>query len=523
MVKIEDKRLGWLLLISFAIRALLAGIVELGDDEVYYRLYAMYPDWSHFDHPPMVGWVIQLFSLNLLFDTTFFIRFGSVVIGTVNTWLIYRIGLQIRNKQTAWIAALLYTASVYCSVIVGVFIIPDTPLALLWLMTISLMLKILPKGGEDDPLTPKRFLLAGALIGLGMLAKYTALFLWVGAFLYCLLRNRRMFMRLSPYMAALLTLIMFSPVLIWNMQNDFISFTFHEARVVITDSSLFRPDYFAKELLGGFMYNNPINWVLFVTTIVILFRKKVWKSDDEVSKILLLFSLPIIVVFLFFSLFRDTLPHWGAPGFFGLMLLAALNLEDKQKEGTPGVVKWSVGFLSVGLLVAVVAIHTGCLPMQKPDDKKDMGAWDFTLSLYGMEQAGEKFGELHRKCVADGIMAEDAPIVCDRWFPAAHYDLYIATPNAMRLITIGKLEDTHKYEWITQERGGIKIGEDAYTIISSRFHRDVNKLYGDFFEEISLIDTLYVERMGEPVYMLTVYKLKHLKKRPELQIPNHNK
>lgn len=58
----------WLLVISAVLRALLAGWIELGTDEAYYWTFAKYPDWSHFDHPGMVGWVIQLFTLNLWFD-----------------------------------------------------------------------------------------------------------------------------------------------------------------------------------------------------------------------------------------------------------------------------------------------------------------------------------------------------------------------------------------------------------------------------------------------------------------------
>ena len=77
-----------LLVVSLVVRGVLAALLEFGNDEVYYWTYALYPDWSHFDHPPMVGWVIQLFSLNLLFDSEFFIRLASVVFMTVDTYII---------------------------------------------------------------------------------------------------------------------------------------------------------------------------------------------------------------------------------------------------------------------------------------------------------------------------------------------------------------------------------------------------------------------------------------------------
>ena len=32
-------------------------VMGLSVDEAHYLLYAAHPDWSYFDHPPLVGWV----------------------------------------------------------------------------------------------------------------------------------------------------------------------------------------------------------------------------------------------------------------------------------------------------------------------------------------------------------------------------------------------------------------------------------------------------------------------------------
>ena len=93
-----NKILFWLLAISTIVRTVLAAWLEFGNDEVYYWTYALYPDWSHFDHPPMVGWAIQLFSLNLLLDNELFIRLASVVFMTANTYIIFRI-IRILHSQ----------------------------------------------------------------------------------------------------------------------------------------------------------------------------------------------------------------------------------------------------------------------------------------------------------------------------------------------------------------------------------------------------------------------------------------
>ena len=90
-----------LILISFIIRAFIAAFIELGNDEVYYWTYALFPDLSHFDHPPMVGFVIQIFSLNLLFDSEIFIRLAALVFGSINTWLIYSITYKLKDEKAA--------------------------------------------------------------------------------------------------------------------------------------------------------------------------------------------------------------------------------------------------------------------------------------------------------------------------------------------------------------------------------------------------------------------------------------
>src|SRR6476660_5190634 len=109
MVQDEKNKITVMHLIGVAtlVRLFLATQIELGNDEVYYWTYALYPDWSHFDHPPMLGIVAQLFSLNQFLTDDFFLRLGSIVLSAINTWIIYRIGTKIKNSRTGLYAAFL--------------------------------------------------------------------------------------------------------------------------------------------------------------------------------------------------------------------------------------------------------------------------------------------------------------------------------------------------------------------------------------------------------------------------------
>ena len=263
-MKIKESEINKYLIILLAasalIRSFLAAYIEFGNDEVYYWTYAMYPDWSHFDHPPMVGWFIQLFSCNLLFSSEFFLRLSSVICMTINTYLIFLIGRQIKNAQTGFYAALLYTASIYAFVITGIFILPDTPLSIFTLLSVLFFIKYF----QDE--NNKHLLLAGIFAGLAMLSKYSGAFIWIGVGLYVILYRRKEFKNPYMYLTVIISAVFLLPILIWNINNEFISFTFHGDRVGFFGE--FHPEYFLAELVGEFGYNNPVNYVLVIISLI---------------------------------------------------------------------------------------------------------------------------------------------------------------------------------------------------------------------------------------------------------------
>ena len=100
-----------LIVLGLIIKFFIAAFTELGNDEVYYWTYAVYPDLSHFDHPLMTGLFIQLSTINLLFDSELFIRLSSLLSGLICTILIFKTGAMIKDERSGFFAALLYNAS----------------------------------------------------------------------------------------------------------------------------------------------------------------------------------------------------------------------------------------------------------------------------------------------------------------------------------------------------------------------------------------------------------------------------
>ncbi len=502
-----------LIVVSAMVRGVLAGWLELGNDEVYYRLYALYPDWSYFDHPLMVGWTIRLFSLDLLFSHEFFIRLGSVILGSVNTWIMFLIGKNLYNARAGWFAALLYTSSVYGFVITGTFILPDTPQGLFWLWSLLIMLQTLPFS-PDNRNVRRNFLLLGFLLGLGILSKYTVVFLWGGTVLYLLIYNRRWFKSLYFYYALAITAVLMLPLLIWNLQNDFISFTFHGNRVN-TAGFVFRPDYFLTEIMGEFLYNNPINFVLIVMAVGVAFKGKL-TSDPKKTRIILLMGLPLIAVFLFFSLFRSTLPHWTAPGYTTLIPLAAVWLAAKPSMKTiPGIIQSALALLIFTLILGMLQIRTGLIPLDSTTTYENLGEDDPSLDMFGYREAGKAFGQIVSRDMQTGEMLPSSFLVGNNWFPLANYDYYAATPANLKSMAIGTLDKIHLYAWINRAEGGFVTGNDAYYITDSRDFRPPDSLMRSYFEQVIPADTIEIQRGGKPAKRIFIFRMKNLQRIPD--------
>ena len=502
-----------LLAVSALIRLLLAGWLELGNDEVYYWTYAKFPDWSHFDHPGMVGWVIQLFSLNLLCDSEFFLRLPAVVFMTLNTWMVYRIGKELHDEALGLRAALLYTASIYAFVITGIFILPDAPQNLFWLLGFWGFVRYLRKGSN------KALILAGLTVGLCILSKYTGAFLWIGFALYLLCFDRKSIRNPYLYVALLLTAVCCLPILVWNLRNDFISFRFHGDRVGLGAINL---GSFGTEVAGEFFYHNPVNYIMAILALVASFRNKI-SLDRAVQRLTLLIALPMIGLFLLFSLTRSTLPHWSGPAYTLLIFLSASWMEGLSERKRKGLLIAASSLLVLTLVVGVAEIKTGFIPLDRHQEAKELGKDDFSLDLYGWRQAGAKFAAFRAGAIAKGEMEEDDAIIGYNWFPTANIDYYVARPLGLKVLGYGPLEKIHKYQWINKKRGGFEKKANYWYLADSHYFIDPEEVYAYVnFKEIKLAGVIPIERNGKVVRNLLVYECKHLIYGPDdIQVPPH--
>jgi len=507
------KKLLWLIVIATTVRLFLASQLELANDEVYYWTYALFPNLSHFDHPPMVGILAQLSTFNLWLTDDFFLRFGSIVLSAVNTYTIFLIGRKVKNELAGWYASLLYTSSIYCSILSGFSLSPDAPQVFFWLLSLNVAVDIFPVR-EIKNLHRIKILLFGFLAGLAMLSKYHSAFIWVGVLLYVVVFNRKWLIDYSLYLSGIISVIVLSPIIIWNVREHFISFTFHGDRV--TPSWNIRPDYFFTEVSGQFAYNNPLNVILIAIALI-----AIWKGKSFIKKeftwLLLLNSLPLWLLFTGFSIFRSTLPHWTGPAFISLTILAAaywaerIETTQAEKKYLPLRLVLPSYFLAFLLVVTFYIINYSPFQLGKKSQVNNFGEYDFTQDMYGYDQVHEAFSQISSREEKAGRMPINAGVVSNKWFPAAHLDYYCVWPTGRNLFTIGSLNEIHKYAWMNRDRGGLQTGGDYYHIAVSNYYKDPTEAFGTYFEKIEQMDTIKIMRGGEVMRYAFFYRLKDYK------------
>jgi dolichol-phosphate mannosyltransferase len=319
-----DKRL-WrtlgfgLIAYSLVLRLVYAGSVELMPEEAYYWNYSRHLDFGYLDHPPMVAWLIRL-GTALFGQSEFGVRAGALCCGAVTSIFVYKLARNLCGETSA-LAALLLAQALPYFFLSGFLMTPDAPLAAAWAASLYFLERALIANRS------RAWWLAGISLGLGMISKYTiaALVPVTMAFMLLDSQARHWWRRIDPYVAALLALLIFSPVLIWNAQHEWASFAFQTSR------RLAEAHQFAlHKLIGSIIVLMTPTGLLAAAGVLLA-----WPAGSEqpdASRRRRLFSLAILLplsVFAAFSLRHEVKLDWtgalwtGALPAIGCAMIAA--------------------------------------------------------------------------------------------------------------------------------------------------------------------------------------------------------
>ena len=325
---------------AFALRAIYAVHIELLPEEAYYWNYAQHMDIGYLDHPPMVAWLIAS-STALLGHSEFGVRFGAMVCSVITSFAIYRTALNTVRASEARYALLLAQLLPFLFMS-GLLMTPDAPLSAAWAVAVYYLERAIV-GGKA-----RAWWAVGIAIGLGLLSKYTIALLGAATVVYLVWepRARHWLTRVEPYGAALLALLIFSPVIYWNSQHEWASFAFQTMQRLAE-----RPRFALPALIGGMLV--VITPIGAIAAARILARPGVagdCTTHPEAGRLLKTLTWVPLAVFVLFSLRHAVKLDWtGAPWIAALPLLACTI--GRTRPITPRLQRMWPGMFATLLLV----------------------------------------------------------------------------------------------------------------------------------------------------------------------------
>jgi dolichol-phosphate mannosyltransferase len=320
----QDRHVVCGIVLLLLLRFVLAAVMNLSPQEAYYWNYSIHPDLSYLDHPPMVAWVVRAGTL-LLGKSEIGVRIGGLALVLVSTWLINALGqLWFSHRAGLWAALLFQVIPAYF--IYGVLITPDTPLICFWLLTVYLVSIAVLKD------RPSAWYCAGAALGFAMLSKYTALFLVPSTLLFLIAdrEHRKWLLRKEPYLAFVPSLVIFSPVILWNYQHHWVSFAFQFSRRLLGEEykgAAFDPELLISHARHPFIESLGIQvgafFVTYLALLVLSFAVALYftiKDQGRRWKFCLFFSFPFLIFFAVYCIGSKVNANWPLPGYLALLI-----------------------------------------------------------------------------------------------------------------------------------------------------------------------------------------------------------
>lgn len=193
------------------------GLGMLDFDEAHYQTTPLewfdsqIPWWTHLsfhDHPPLV-FLIEHYSIKIFGENNIAIRLPSAILGIVSIYLLYLIALRLFSPGAALLSALFMAVTVN-HVYISRLGLQESYVIFFVLLAIYFFLKALQKD--------KYFVWTGLALGLGFLTKYNV-FILVPIFLtYLVFFRRSVFANKNFWLGAVLSVALFSPVIVYNLE-----------------------------------------------------------------------------------------------------------------------------------------------------------------------------------------------------------------------------------------------------------------------------------------------------------------
>ena len=337
------------------VRIALAATMPVLPDEAYYWEWSRRLAPGYFDHPPGIALVIRAGTALLApigaSASGLAVRLGAVVCG----WIAALATIGIAGRLAGDGAALRAAIVIVCIPLAAAGLVlatPDAPLLAATAVTLYCVVRAL-RHAPGSPPSFRWWSAAGLGLGVAFVSKYTSVFVPIGIVIAMFTRHelRVRFREPGPYVATLLALVVFVPVIVWNSQHGWISVV-HQVRHGLSaprGSALAAAWRHEGDFWGG--QAGLASPILFVMLAIATVRSLGRRASGAV------FTLGVVAAvtfgFFVYSATRQRVePNWPAPAYIPAIALLACTRWSVSGE------RWiRGGVLLAAIVSAIIYVH----------------------------------------------------------------------------------------------------------------------------------------------------------------------
>ena len=340
-----------------------------GVDEAQYWLWGQDLDFGYYSKPPLIGWYLGL--MDALFGSSAVAaRITAPLLHIIISLMLYAIAYRFHSASAGRWAALIWVSLPIVSL--GSFVIStDTLLLVTWVGAMAAFLQ------ATQSQQMRAFFITGLIIGVGVLAKYAAIYFILGTALTLFTTQSRSALSAlySWGMIVLGACVTSSPNLLWNMANSGITFA-HLGE----NADLAQPLYsFASAFEFILSQSAVIGPIAFIILCACFLRYRAL-SSHLFLKLCLCFSLPVLAIMVGQAYLKTANANWAATAWPTACLFIGAALAQTQ----PKIVMsrfWGKLALSVNFFAAffiVLAVAMGDLGQLTPasDPLRRLRGWE---------------------------------------------------------------------------------------------------------------------------------------------------
>ena len=298
--------------------------LSLFTEEAQYWLWSKNLDWNYYSKPLMIA-LYNKASTFLLGDTEVAVRFNALLFTSAAVWLVFELSLYMFKKALyAFLAAAMLIVMPFFH-LASLFHTTDSSLVFFWALGNYLIWRAIKEQKTS------LWLWAGVATAFGILSKNVMVLIVLIVFLYLLIDQPKFLLKKDFYLFVLVSSLSFLPILIWNINNDFVTFRHVGTLGGVAGGSGGFDWAAAPKYMGEYVGGQLAAISLFFLPFLILGIKR-WKKYRE-SELLFIY-LPVVLIWVLFlgvSVVKRVEINWPAFAYVPLPIAMAHALSHYVK------------------------------------------------------------------------------------------------------------------------------------------------------------------------------------------------